>query len=227
MELSAKPRRSSRAEQRRRLLDAATAAVEASGPEVLRARALAAEVGASTQVLYTLFGGMPGLFEAIVAEGFARFARHVDSVPATDDPVADFFAKGGSYCEWALAHPQLYRLMFGLTGGELRHHAGLEVAVAGAVANTPQAQAALDVLVGSMARVTQSGRIDSSDPVGPAGQFLSATHGWLLLEIGGAFGPDGGGLEIIRELGVNLMVGLGDSREAATASMRGAEAARG
>jgi AcrR family transcriptional regulator len=190
---------------------------------VLRARALTAEVGASTQALYTLFGGMPGLFEAIVAEGFARFALHVEQVSETEDPVADFIAKGWSYCEWALAHPQLYRLMFGLTGGELRHHAGLEVAVAGAVANTPQAQSALDVLVSSMERVTESGRIDSSDPVAPASQFLSATHGWILLEIGGAFGVDGGGLDIIRALGVNLMVGLGDSREAATASLRAAE----
>ena len=36
----------------------------------LRARAVTAEIGASTQALYTLFGGMPGLFEAIVADGF-------------------------------------------------------------------------------------------------------------------------------------------------------------
>jgi AcrR family transcriptional regulator len=183
-------------------------------------------VGASTQALYTLFGGMPGLLAAIVAEGFARFARYVDRVPETDDPVADFFSKGWAYTEWALAHPQLYRLMFGLTGGELRHHAGLEVEVAGAVANTPQAQAAVDVLVGSMARVTASGRIDVEDPVGPAGQFLSATHGWLLLEIGGAFGTEGDGLDIIRALAVNLMVGLGDSREAAEASFGRIERAK-
>jgi Tetracyclin repressor-like, C-terminal domain len=148
--------------------------------------------------------------------------------PGSDTPRSEVvrIAKGRSYCEWALAHPQLYRLMFGLTGGELRQHGGLEVAVAGAVANTPQAQAALDVLVGSMARVTGSERIDSTDPVGPAGQFLSATHGWVLLEIGGAFGAEGGGLDIIRELAVNLMVGLGDSREAASASLRSAEASR-
>jgi AcrR family transcriptional regulator len=215
-----------RAERRARLLEVATNAVEAQGPEVLRARALTAEIGASTQAIYTLFGGMPGLFEAIVAEAFTRFARHVERVPETDDPVADFFAKGWAYTEWALAHPQLYRLMFGLTGGELRRHAGLEVAVAGAVANTPQAQMALDVLVGSMARITNSDRIDSADPVIPAGQFLSATHGWLLLEIGGAFGAEGGGLDIIRELAVNLMVGLGDGRALAEASFRAAEATK-
>lgn len=214
-----------RAEQRALLVEVATRAVEESGPEVLRARPLTAQVRASTQALYTLFGGMPGLFAAIVADAFARFARYVGGVPETDDPVADFFAKGWAYTQWALAHPQLYRLMFGLTGGELRRHAGLEVEVAGAVANTPQAQAALDVLVDSMARVTASDRIEADDPRGPAGQFLSATHGWILLEIGGAFGAQGGGAAIIRELGVNLMVGLGDSREAAQASFGKAERA--
>jgi AcrR family transcriptional regulator len=211
--------------QRARLLEAATEAVEESGPEVLRARALTAEVGLSTQAIYTLFGGMPGLLEAIVAEGFARFARFVEEVPETDDAVADFIGRGWAYSEWALAHPQLYRLRFGLTGGDLRHHAGLEVAVADAVANTPQAQSALNVLVGSMKRVVESGRVDSVDPVVPAGQFLSATHGWVLLEIAGAFG-DEGGLDIIRPLGINLMVGLGDSREAAEASFQRVEATK-
>jgi AcrR family transcriptional regulator len=212
--------------QRAALLDAARRAVEEAGPEVLRARAVTAEVGASTQALYTLFGGMPGLFEAIVADGFAEFARYVSAVPETDDAVADFFAKGWTYSEWALNHPQLYRLMFGLTGGGLRRHAGLEVAVVGTAANSPQAQAAVDVLVRSMTRVVDSHRIDPVDPVLAAGQFLSATHGYLLLNIAGVVGHEGGDIGIARELAVNLMVGLGDDRAAATRSLAAAEASR-
>lgn len=211
--------------QRMALLHAARLAVEEAGPEVLRARAVTAEVGASTQALYTLFGGMPGLFEAIVADGFAEFARYVAAVPESEDAVADFFAKGGAYGEWAISHSQLYRLMFGLTGGELRRHAGLEVAVAGAAANSPQAQAAVDVLVRSMTRVVDSGRIDPVEPVLAAGQFLSATHGYLLLNIAGVVDA-GGEIDIVRELAVNLMVGLGDDRAAATRSLEAAELAR-
>jgi AcrR family transcriptional regulator len=212
--------------QREQLIEVARRGVEESGPEVLRARALTAEVGTSTQAIYTLFGGMPGLFAAIVADAFAEFARFVAAVPESDDAVADFFAKGWSYSEWALAHPQLYRLMFGLTGGELRQHAGLEVSVAGTVANSPQAQSALDVLVRSMRRVVESGRIDPADPVIAAGQFLSATHGYLLLDIAGVFGSDGDGLEVVRPLAINLMVGLGDDREAAARSLAVVEASR-
>jgi AcrR family transcriptional regulator len=211
---------------RERLLEAARRAVEESGPEVVRARSLSAEVGTSTQAIYTLFGGMPGLFEAVVADGFAAFAHHVEAIPESEDAVADFFAKGWAYTEWALAHPQLYRLMFGLTGGALRHHAALEVSIAGRAPNSPEAQAAVDVLVRSMRRVCDSGRIDPVDPVVAAGQFLSATHGYLLLEIGGVFGTEGDGLSVVGPLAVNLMVGLGDERAAASRSFEAIAAAK-
>jgi AcrR family transcriptional regulator len=209
-------------DQRQRLLDVALARVEESGPEVLRARELTAEIGASTQALYTLFGGMPGLFEAIVADGFTRFAAHVAAVPETDDPVADFFAKGLAFGEWALTHPQLYRLMFGVTGGGLRQHAGLELTVAGAANSSPEARSAMNVMTRSMERVVAAGRIRPVDPVLASGQFLSATHGYLLLAIAGVFTPAGDGLEVARSFGVNLMVGLGDSPDAAKSSMSAA-----
>jgi AcrR family transcriptional regulator len=200
--------------------------LEESGPEALQARALTAEIGASTQALYTLVGGMPGLFEAIVVEGFVRFSAHVDAVPETDDPVADFFAKGAAYRDWALAHPQLYRLMFGLTGGGLRLLPGVEMSLSGTLATFPEGQAAVEVLVRSLDRVKQAGRIRPVDTVVAAGQFLSATHGYVLLQIAGAFGPEDHDLNVGAPLAVNLMVGLGDDREAAERSLVAAVAAR-
>src|SRR5436309_1702387 len=87
-------------EQRAQLLGAARGALEAGGPEALRARRLTAEIGMSTQAVYTLFGGMPGLFDALVADGLAQLAAHVSAVPETEDPVADHFAKGWAYHDW-------------------------------------------------------------------------------------------------------------------------------
>ena len=216
----------SREEQRSRLIEAAIAMLEESGPEVLQARTLTAEVGASTQAVYTLFGGMPGLFEAIVADGFRRFAAHVEAVPESDDPVADFFAQGWAFGEWALEHPQLYRLMFGVTGGGLRRHSGLEMNVAGAVTSSPEAGAAMGVMVSSMERVVASGRIRPVDSTLASGQFLSATHGYVLLAIAGVFTPLGDGLEVAHAFGVNLMIGLGDDPGAAALSMRAVAAAK-
>jgi AcrR family transcriptional regulator len=206
------------------LLEVAGRLLEKEGPEALQARRLAAEIGASTQAIYTLFGGMPGLFEALVADGFARFARHVAAVPETDDPVADHFAKGAAFCEWALLHPQLYRLMFGLTGDRLRLQVGLEVKMSSASANFPEGQTAVEVLMRSLERVKSAGRIRPVETTVVAGQFLSATHGWVLLAIGGAFDVGEEGREILGQLAVNLMVGLGDSAEAAERSLAAAAA---
>jgi AcrR family transcriptional regulator len=215
------------ADQRARLMEVALRMLEESGPEALQARKVTAEVGASTQAVYTLFGGMPGLFEAIVADGYARFGRYVGAVPETDDPVADFFLKGWTYCDWALSHPQLYRLMFGLTGGSLRLHPGMEIWATGTVVNFPEGQAAFDVMVRSLERVIRAGRVRPIDPVLAAGQFLSATHGYVLLAIAGAFGREGEGGQVMAPLAINLMVGLGDTREAAERSLRAAVAAHG
>ena len=216
-------RTATHSEQRAALLEVAGRLLEESGPEALQARRLAGEIDASTQAIYTLFGGMPGLFEALVTDGFARFARHVAAVPESDDPVADHFAKGAAFCEWALLHPQLYRLMFGLTGGALRLQSGLEVKMTGAFANFPEGQAAVEVLMHSLERVKNAGRIHPVDTAVVAGQFLSATHGWVLLAIAGAFDLGEDGRDVLGQLAVNLMVGLGDSREAAERSL--AEAA--
>lgn len=70
-----------------------------------------------------------------------------------------------------------------------------------------------------MRRVTESGRLAPVDPALAAGQFLSATHGYVLLQAGGVFGSVEEGTGVISTLAVNLMVGLGDSRERAAASM--------
>jgi hypothetical protein len=170
---------------------------------------------------------MPGLFEALVAEGFTRFAAHITAVPETDDPVADFFARGWAFCGWAFEHPQLYRLMFGLTGGGLRLHPGLEMTMSGTLANFPEGQAALEVMTGSLERVKAAGRIRPADTLIVAGQFLSATHGYVLLAISGAFGDPALGQQVVATLGVNLMTGLGDEREAAERSLAAAVSPQG
>jgi AcrR family transcriptional regulator len=194
------------------LLTAARRRLEESGPPALQARALTADVGASTQAVYTHFGSMPGLLEALVAEGFVELADAVRAVPLTEDPVADFFAQGAAYARWALSHAELYRLMFGLSGGP--------------VFETRESREGLAVMTGSLERVIASGRIGPVDPLLAAGQFLSLTHGFVLLTIARAFGEDGMGLQVVGAASVNLMVGLGDERDAAERSL-GAALARG
>lgn len=212
---------------RERLLEVAIRLLEDGGPHGLRARKLAAEIGTSTMAVYTHFGGMPRLLEAIVREGFLRFAAHVKGAKQTDDPMADFFTKGLAYREWALQNSQLYRLMFGITGG-MPARVEQDLTLVGTISTLPEGQAAFDVMVGALARVRASGRIDPVDPVVAAGQFLSATHGFVLLEIAGYFGATGNGVAwVFGPLGLSVMVGLGAARDDAERSVVAALGALG
>ena len=209
---------SPQAGNRQGLVDAAIGLLEAGGPANVQVRRLAAEIGMSTMAVYTHFGGMSELFEAIVREGFARFAAHVGAVAETDDAMADFFAKGIAYRDWALRNPQLYRLMFGLTGTSAMH-LEQDMTVAGTISTLPEGQAAFDVMVHALERVKADGQIRQVDPVLGAGQFLSATHGYVLLEMAGYFGPEGSGFAwVFGPLGLAVMVGLGADSEAADRS---------
>lgn len=208
-----------RAEQQARLLEAALVRLHEHGPEALRARDLTAQVGASTQALYTLFGGMPGLIEALAGEGFTRLADHIRAVPESDDPVADHLSHGWAYVDWALKHPHLYRLMFGLTGSALSQHPGLDTTLQGAQFVLPEGQAAVTILVASVERMGRAGRIDCGDPQDVARQFLAVTHGYVLLEMAGAIGSPEDSQRTAASLALTLLLGLGDTREAAERSL--------
>jgi AcrR family transcriptional regulator len=213
---------------RARLIEAGIRLLGASGPEALQARKLAAEIGMSTMAVYTHFGGMSELFEAIVAEGFRRFGAFVSAVAVTEDPMTDFFVQGMAYRDWARSNPQLYRLMFGLTGANMPRRVEQDMTMAGTISRLAEAQAAFNVMVNSLDRVKTSGRIDPVDTVAAAGQFLSATHGYVLLEIAGYFEADGHGFAwVYGPLALSLMVGMGASREDVERSAVAALAARG
>jgi AcrR family transcriptional regulator len=196
------------------LIEAAIEALEMGGPTSVQARKLAAKIGMSTMAVYTHFGGMPGLWEEVIREGFVRFAAHVAAVPESLDPMADFFAKGIAYREWATRNPQLYRLMFGLTDAAITKRLEQDMTMAGTISTTREGQDAFAVMVRALERVVLSGRINPVDSVIAAGQFLSATHGYVLLEIAGYFGADGMGMPwVLGPLGISVMVGLGASQE--------------
>jgi AcrR family transcriptional regulator len=206
---------------RDRLVAAALAVLERDGPAAIQARTVAGEISASTMAVYTHFGGMPKLIEAVMREGLARFAEHTRGVPHTDDAVADLLAGGLAYGEFAMQNPQLYRLLFGLSD--------LGVQKLSADAPTPWDLAegvdALSVLATAVERVIEAGRIRRQEPTPAATQILSATHGFVLLAMSGFI--DAQGLQdVMVPMAVNLMVGFGDTRRRAERSLAAAIKAR-
>jgi AcrR family transcriptional regulator len=205
---------------RDRLVAAALAVLERDGPAAIQARTLAREIGASTMAVYTHFGGMPRLIDAVIREGLARFATHTRGVPHTDDPVADLIAGGLAYGEFAMRNPQLYRLLFGLSdlGDKVSSDGGTPW-------DLDEGVDALSVLVAAVERVIDAGRIRPQEPTPAATQILSATHGYVLLAMAGLVNSQGL-QDVMAPMAINLMVGLGDTRRRAERSLVAALEAR-
>ncbi|MGK4584683.1 TetR/AcrR family transcriptional regulator [Kitasatospora sp. HPMI-4] len=192
------------------LVDIAARILAEEGPQALSARRIASEVGTSTMALYTHFNGMRGLARAMVHEGFARLQHYFTRVGPTDDPVCDLALLGRAYRCNALANPHLYAVMFGgssLAGFSL----GEEDRQYGRYTLTGVAECA--------ARCIEAGRFRAADAELVAHQMWSAVHGLVVLELGDYLIEPCGADRLLEEQLVGLMVGVGDTREAATVSV--------
>jgi len=207
---------------RERLIEAGISLLEQHGPEALRARKVAAEVGTSTMAVYTNFGGMAGLIDAIAGEAFARFARALTAVPHTDDPVADFLAMGIAYRQFALDNPQRYQLIFGIgSPGEPTDRT--DVTVTGTATARPYRAVSFEALVNVVRRMIAAGRIRDDGELPIAGRMWSVIHGAVTLELAGFFGREGHGpVQVLAPMMLDLLVGMGDDRDRATQSMTAA-----
>ncbi|SDC08159.1 TetR/AcrR family transcriptional regulator [Actinokineospora iranica] len=209
---------------RDRLVAAAIDLLATGGPDAVQTRKLAAEIGTSTMAVYTNFGGMAGLVQAIVAEGFTRLGHTLATVERTDDPMADLVALGGAYRDHAITNPELYRVMFGVTAIN-GHRAALGDPTAATETESPEphdphageapdapddtaaaALATFDVLAEFVAAVIDRGLVRPDDPRALAAQLWSATHGFVLLEIAGFHGADGAE-RVLRPMIANLLAG--------------------
>jgi AcrR family transcriptional regulator len=204
---------------RDQLVEAGMRVLERDGMAALSARKLAAETGTSTMAVYTHFGGMTGLIDAIAGETFVRFTAALTEVEQTDDPVADFFVMGIHYREFALANPQRYQMMFGTSADSLdRHHADLTVT--GSASDRAEFAVSFEALLEVVRRMIGAGRIRDDGASVVAGRLWCLTHGAVLLEIAGFFGHEGHGVtEILAPITVDVLVGMGDDRNRTNQSL--------
>ncbi|WP_172892244.1 TetR-like C-terminal domain-containing protein [Jatrophihabitans sp. GAS493] len=204
---------------RDRLLAAALRLLADEGPDALQARRVAAEIGASTMAVYTHFGGMGQLVEAVAVQGFVEFGAGLAAVPPHDDSLVHLFSIALAYRDFALNNANLYRLMFGLSPG--KSPAAVDFTAGQMGAAGPEGAAAFGHLLDGVTRVMASGRIHQGDPMSAALQLWSAMHGYVLLEIAGFFGPDGDGIELVLvPLARNILIGMGDTAPPSLESIR-------
>ncbi len=159
---------------RRLLLDAASRLLEAEGPDALTMRRIAAEVGCSTSVLYTMFGGKSGVAEGLWREGFERLRQALEQAEGAD-PLGRLAAMGRAYRANALANQAYYAVMF------QRPIPGFQP--------SPQAYAeslrSLRLLVDAVADCIDAGVFRAGDPAHIAGVLWAAAHGAVSLELAG------------------------------------------
>jgi AcrR family transcriptional regulator len=135
--------------------------------EPVTLRSVVAGTGVSTMAVYTYFGGMDGLWQAMRQEGFTRLAAKLEAVSLTADPVRDLAALGAAYVSNALANPDLYRVMF---------DAGFELE------NPAAADETLHCLVRAVERAKDIGRFRPDvDPLTLATQSWAIGHGLVSL----------------------------------------------
>ncbi|MET0467932.1 MAG: TetR/AcrR family transcriptional regulator [Aeromicrobium sp.] len=161
---------------RARLLEGAARILDEEGPSALSTRRLATEAGTSTMAVYTHFGSMGAVVDAVATEGFRRLIDRVDAVEKTDDPAADLLAAAVAYRENALENPHLYAVMFGAVSVRGLGGQGPDAAVA---------YAAFRQLVTVVERAMDAGRLRRDDPKSVAAQWWSALHGYMMLELAG------------------------------------------
>ncbi|MCG7597107.1 WHG domain-containing protein [Mycobacterium sp. PSTR-4-N] len=210
------------------VIDAGVRLLERDGVAALRARAVAAEAGTSTMAVYTHFGGMTGLLDAIAREVFDRFTAALTEMPPTEDPVADFLAMGLAYHRFAMANPQRYQLMFGTSAPASIAAHRVDLTSTGSGTDRREWAASFGALRQAVHRMMAAGRIRPDDELAAAARLWSVVHGVVMLETAGFFGHDGHGLSLILgPLIIDALVGMGDDREAAQRSLQAVVARTG
>ena len=200
-----------------RLIHATRRLLAEQGPSAIKARTVASAAGLSTMTVYHHFGGIPELIRAVIDHGFKELARAFSQVAVTDDPIADLAVLALTCRRVARESPHLYDLMFGLsTRATYRPLNDSDVRLSG---GSPAFRDVYIHVAEACARLVSSGRIHHQETDVIAAQLWSFVHGFITLELSETFVEyDEPARQVLLPMGVNLSVGLGDTRERAQAS---------
>lgn len=196
---------------RSRLLEGAARLLSEEGPSALSARRVATEAGASTMGLYTHFGSMSNLVNAVISEGFTRLAEQMDSVVISEDPVDDIVNLTQAYLIHARAYPHLYTVMFGSVSLGSFQSKDRESLKAGIYT--------LDKITATIERAMEAGRFNQDRAFLAANRWWIIVHGYVLLEMAGYMGPDVAVRKVLAPALQSLFIGLGDDKERVSASL--------
>ncbi len=159
---------------RNRLLLTAGELLAREGPAALSLRRVAELAGTSTQAIYTLFDGKPGLVRAMYLQGFATLDRHLLTVEPRQSVREELCELALAYRASALAQPHFYHLMFSCPLPEF------------APSESDQQQALLTLERLRAAVLRHAAAFGDQDPEDITFELWALAHGLASLELQGA-----------------------------------------
>lgn len=195
----------------RRLVDAAIQILAEAGPSEIKARSVATKAGVSTMGVYSYFGGVPELLQAVADEGFRQQSDYFRRSHLSDNPMTNLCAMALACRSFAHDNPHLYDLMFGLSiKGRYCESRGNSKESAASTLPSTAFQQSYEFLHGQCRKLIETGGIPETDATGVASQFWSALHGFIMLELGGHFAAAADpAQDVLIPMCINLVVGLG------------------
>ena len=175
------------------------------------ARRLARELGTSTMVVYTHFGGMDELTRQVMRRGFDDFGTELDRGAVTDDAVADWMTYLWNYRRFARREPHLYAVMFGPR---------LAAFNLGDPGDMAAARATFVSLLRRIHACANTGRWEVDDVTTAGHAIWSGLHGHTTLELTGFFSAvRRDPVRSYSEILIRMSIGFGDDARATARSL--------
>jgi AcrR family transcriptional regulator len=105
-------RRREKEELRTRILDAARALFAAEGYDAVTMRRIAERIEYSPTAIYLYFADKDELIRELCAHDYAVFGAQFDKLGRIADPIERLRRSGHAYVDFAVRHPNQYRLLF-------------------------------------------------------------------------------------------------------------------
>lgn len=195
---------------RNALVAAAVCLIESGGVDEFSLRGAARDVGVSPNAAYRHFSDKSALLTAVAQHGFERLGTRMRRAMAASrgrNPsaaaIARFKATGRAYVEFALAHPELFDVMFGRSGS-----ANLATTWAADDSESPYG-----LLGGALDELVSQGVLPGDRRPGAELTAWSTVHGFACLYLDGAAhlpspASRAGALESLLDVAVTGICGL-------------------
>lgn len=184
------------------LLSTALYMVESEGLDAITLREITQRLGTSRSAVYRHFESKEALIKGVIEQGYAQLDELFTPIFRDQNRSVEerFESMSRAYLEFAIEHPNLYRLLFGERFREERE---------GICDYRDETQATgLYALIGLLLEAQEQGAVEKADPMIQAATIWASVHGLASLLIDGHLMMSDNLEVIYRHMYISLLKGL-------------------